>query len=403
MKSLTRIFITLCILLSLATTSVAENNDIYEQSLLQTLSDIRQLNHDQALSDTRKFIKQYPTSKVGQMLYADLLLAKASALPSIGFGIQQKSQRNDLTLEIKQRLSSTHTPAYQGLLPDSILHLADNQPYFLLLDQSQSRLYVYRNDMGTPVLEADYFFSIGLKGSGKQKRGDQKTPIGVYHVTSYIDDDALPDLYGRGAFPINYPNSWDKRKQRTGNGIWLHGTPSNTYNRAPLSSNGCMVVSNPDFINLKPYIKPEFNTPIIVVKSINWLDKFEWASQQKLFVETITSWLAAWENKAHAEYIQHYSTSDFTSGGRDFNQFDRYKRRVNNAKTFIQVDISNLNIYRYPEEDNLILMQFDQAYRSNNFNLDSPKELYWKLQNDAWKIVHEGSRKINTRKALALN
>ena len=393
-----------CLMLLISPKLYAEEiNDIYEQSLIQAVSDIQQLNHQQALDDTRKLLEQYPTSKVGQMLYADLLLAKAGVLPSIGYGMQQQSQRDDLTLEIKQRLSSQQTPADQGLLPDSLLQLADNQPFYLLLDQSQSRLYVYRNEQGKPILEADYFLSIGLKGSGKEKRGDQKTPIGVYHVTQYIDDEALPDLYGKGAFPVNYPNSWDKRHRRTGDGIWLHGTPSYTYNRAPLSSNGCMVVSNPDFINLKKYISPEMNTPVIVVKDIRWIDEGQWMVQQQQMNLLLSEWIKDWENKNHDDYISHYSTTEFNARGRNYQQWSDYKRRVNAAKTFIDVDVSNLSIYRYPGEEELILMQFEQAYSSNNLSVESPKELYWKKQSNGWKIVSEDSRKVQLRKTLATN
>ena len=393
-----------CLMLLISPNLYAEEiNDIYEQSLIQAVSDIQQLNHQQALDDTRKLLEQYPTSKVGQMLYADLLLAKAGVLPSIGYGIPQQSQRDNLTLEIKQRLSSLQTPADQGLVPDSLLQLADNQPFYLLLDQSQSRLYVYRNEQGKPILEADYFLSIGLKGSGKEKRGDQKTPIGVYHVTQYIDDEALPDLYGKGAFPVNYPNSWDKRHRRTGDGIWLHGTPSYTYNRAPLSSNGCMVVSNPDFINLKKYISPEMNTPVIVVKDIRWIDEGQWMVQQQQMNLLLSEWIKDWENKNHDDYISHYSTTEFNARGRNYQQWSDYKRRVNAAKTFIDVDVSNLSIYRYPGEEELILMQFEQAYSSNNLSVESPKELYWKKQSNGWKIVSEDSRKVQLRKTLATN
>jgi len=35
----------------------------------------------------------------------------------------------------------------------------------------------------------------------------------------------LSDFYGAGAYPVNFPNIWDRRKQRSGHGIWLHGLP----------------------------------------------------------------------------------------------------------------------------------------------------------------------------------
>jgi len=45
----------------------------------------------------------------------------------------------------------------------------------------------------------------------------------------------------------------------------------------------------------------------------------------------------------------------------------------------------------HPDEC-LMLMQFDQNYRSNNLNVESTKELYWRLTGSSWKIVYEGNR-----------
>ena len=36
---------------------------------------------------------------------------------------------------------------------------------------------------------------------------------------------SLGMIGGDGAFPLNYPNEWDRRLNKTGSGIWLHGTP----------------------------------------------------------------------------------------------------------------------------------------------------------------------------------
>jgi len=175
----------------------------YEQSILDAIRNIQGLNHAQALDSTRKLIKQYPNSRLGQMLYADLLLAKTEPLAQIGSGISTDRALRDFTQEIQLRWKHDKSLTHKGLLPENILFMAKSQPYVILVDQQNSRIYVYRNQNGTPVLETDYFITIGLKGPGKQKRGDQKTPIGIYHVTRYIDDQELPDLYGRGAAAVS--------------------------------------------------------------------------------------------------------------------------------------------------------------------------------------------------------
>jgi murein L,D-transpeptidase YafK len=376
---------------SLASEVPSEN---YEQSLLDTIKNIQSQNHAQALDSTRKLIKQYPNSRLGQMLYADLLLAKTEPLAQIGSGIPTAQAVLDFTQEIQLRWQNDTSSAHKGLLPGNILFMAKDQPYVILVDQQSSRIYVYRNEQGVPVLETDYFITIGLKGPGKQKRGDQKTPIGIYHVTRYIDDQQLPDLYGRGAFPISYPNVWDERKQRTGGGIWIHGTPSYTYNRSPLASNGCIVVSNPDFTGIDRYISAGIKTPVIVAQHVDWLTETQWRQQRGEMQAVLNNWVSDWESLNHDRYRQNYSQTDFYAQNRDFKNWDARKRWTNRNKTRIEVNYSDLNIFVYPGEENLVLMQFGQTYESSNFNVNSPKELYWLKDNSEWKIVYEGVRKF---------
>ena len=361
----------------------------YEQSLLETIKEIQGQNHEQALHSTRELIRQYPHSRLGHMLYADLLLAKAEPLTEIGSGIKMDNASRDFRYEIQQRWKHDKDQTHENLYPQNILFLAENQPYVILVDQHSSRIYVYRNQGGDLQLETNYFITIGLKGYGKEKRGDQKTPIGIYQVTRYIDGGELPDLYGEGAFPINYPNAWDKRKQRTGGGIWLHGTPSYTYNRSPWASDGCIVVSNPDFLHIGNFISPDLYTPVVVTEKVDWLTREQWLEQRQQAIQLLSSWIFDWESLDHDKYSSHYSRSELEAYGRNFKAWDGHKRWVDRDKTWVEIEYNKLNIFNYPGEDNLMLMQFDQSYRSNNLSIDSSKELYWRKNTDQWQIVYE--------------
>ena len=389
-----KLFPAFVILLSLSVSLLADEptDNNYEQSLLDTIREIQSLDHERALNSTRDLIRQYPHSRLGHMLYADLVLAKAEPLTEIGSGIETDRAMQDFRYEIQQRWQHGNSQAHQNLYPENILFLADDQPYVILIDQQSSRVYVYRNDGGNLLLEADYFITIGLKGYGKQKRGDQKTPVGIYHVTRYIDGMELPDLYGEGAFPISYPNAWDLRKQRTGGGIWIHGTPSYTYNRSPWASNGCIAISNPDFLHIDNYIQPGLHTPVIFAAEVNWISREQWLAKRQQVMQLLSSWLIDWESLDQEKYSRHYSRSELDAYGRDFKSWDGHKRWVNRNKTWIEVEYSKLNIFNYPGEDNLLLMQFEQNYRSNNLSIESSKELYWRKTDAQWQIVYEGSR-----------
>ena len=98
--------------------------------------------------------------------------------------------------------------------------------------------------------------------------------------TCFLHDNDLPELYGNGAFPINYPNSWDKRNNKTGYGIWIHGVPRDTYSRPPLASEGCVVTSNKTLLKLKEFIHLG-ETKIILTEEIDWITKKEWKEIEK--------------------------------------------------------------------------------------------------------------------------
>ena len=77
-------------------------------------------------------------------------------------------------------------------------------------------------------------------------------------------------MYGSGALTLDYPSPIDTWQKRTGSGIWLHGSPSSQYARAPTATDGCVVLANDDMTRLVQLgIQPE--TPVIIVEKLNWL------------------------------------------------------------------------------------------------------------------------------------
>ena len=87
----------------------------YEQSLLETIKEIQNQNHEQALNSSRDLIRQYPHSRLGHMLYADPLLAKAEPLKGIGSGIETDRAMLDFRHEIKQRWQHEAGRLYRSL------------------------------------------------------------------------------------------------------------------------------------------------------------------------------------------------------------------------------------------------------------------------------------------------
>ena len=235
--------------LSYSTEAIVQSEEA-ETALLEVLDHMRNGNNENALSAAENLSKNYPNFKLGKIIYADLLSSYQSRKPKLG-SISKDKELIDLKNEAKARINFSSIYKKKDLLPKSIIQLAKNVPYAFLVELSKSRLYLIKNNNGIPEVISDYYVSIGKAGFNKKVSGDNKTPIGIYKITSYLIDQDLPELYGDGAYPLNYPNVWDKKNKKTGYGIWIHGVPRDVYSRPPLTSEGCVVTSNHTLKKLK--------------------------------------------------------------------------------------------------------------------------------------------------------
>lgn len=226
----------------------------------------RQLNA--ALDELDRLVARYPNFRLAHLVRGDLLLARARPIELFGnTGHAARERLDELRAEAYVRLRAFNDQPRSNLIPRYLLRFAPSQKHAIVVDAGRSRVYVYENAGGTPRIVTDYYTTLGKRGIEKLSEGDKKTPIGVYYVTSRISGSKLPDLYGWGAFPINYPNEWDRMLGKTGYGIWLHGVPSDTYARAPLASDGCIALANPDIENLGKRVQVGM-TPVIIAESV---------------------------------------------------------------------------------------------------------------------------------------
>ncbi len=386
--------ITFCLAASLSVNVFALDihaEDRYEDELIKTIDSLSQQQLDPALTRIEKLVNENPKFKLAQLIYADLLIAKAQPLNEFGARAKATPKAlNELRSEAKQRWSHYISPPNKKLIPASIIKLSDKTDYAVIVELDHSRLYIFKNDNGVPKLVKDYYATIGKKGADKYVEGDNKTPIGVYNVTRFIADNKLPDLYGTGAFPIDYPNTWDKRLGKTGHGIWLHGTPTSTYSRPPLSSEGCVALSNDDFTNLRSFVDVR-RSPVVITKKINWLSTEDWLEQQKNNTALLNNWVKDWESLDSQRYLSHYSKEKFRSGRKNYRWWSNHKTKVNANKSFINIKLNDVSIFRYPGVENMLEFSFQQDYRSNNYSKVGNKRLYWQRNKDQqWQIIYEG-------------
>jgi murein L,D-transpeptidase YafK len=368
-----------------------------EALLSSTLHELGNRRLEAAVTEIDKVIREYPNVRLAHLIRGDLRLARARPLTTVGNAKGAPLDRlEELRAEARARLARMQQQRPVNLVPRYVVQLHPEQLHALVVDTARSTLYVFENHDGEARYVTDYYVSIGKNGIDKFRAGDNKTPLGVYHVTGRMSREKLVTTYGKlaeqygiGALPINYPNEWDRREGRHGHGIWLHGVPFDTYSRPPLASNGCIALTNEDFTRISRDVQIGL-TPVIVANGVEWVVPGAGIPLRTELTRQVERWRQDWENRDTDQYLAHYAAG-FSAGRKNLAQWSAQKRKVDAGKTWVRVKLDRVSIFLYPGRDDLAVVTFNQDYASNNLVHQMRKRQYWIREDGGWRILHEGA------------
>lgn len=360
-----------------------------EAQLVKSLQAINDNRLDIALNEVDSLLQTNPNFKLAQLVKGDLLMARAGAIENFGNAPNAShAEIENLRDEARVRLQRVLAQPDPKLAPRFLWRMDAGQKYALVVDASLATLYVYENVNGEPRYVTDFYTTIGKLGAEKTYEGDQRTPVGVYFLQAGLPKNKLSDFYGNGAYPLSYPNEWDRKNKRSGSGIWIHGTPSDTYSRPPRASNGCVVLANDDLDKLAPYLQAGV-TPVIIANRMSWSNEQDHEERAEL-LRSVEQWRKDWSSLDTDAYLKHYAPT-FSNDNMDYSAWAKQKQLVNSAKSWIKVNLANISIFTYPEQPDLVVVNFEQDYSSNNLSNRMKKRQYWMKQNNLWKIIYEGA------------
>lgn len=357
--------------------------------LLEVYKSISTNNLRNAQLKIDELIEVYPHFQLGHLIRGDLLLMHTQAVNKFGASPKASAERlKDFREEASVRLKSIRDKPDPDLIPRSVLQLRDDQKQILLVDAKRSRLYLYENIGGTPRLVMDYYISQGKLGINKLKEGDQRTPVGVYYITSHLTGTKLPDFYGPGALPINYPNEWDKINGRSGSGIWLHGVSSEIFSRPPLASDGCVVLANSDFLNIAATVEIG-RTPIIISEQVEFVNLTKWNADKLVASKLIEDWRADLESLNQNRLLANYSHNFKTLQGEGIHAWFLKQRQSTDGLHNISIKLRDVTQFQYPGKDEIIVSTFTQESIIGKNRTNIRKRQYWIKEASRWRIIYE--------------
>lgn len=268
-------------------------------------------------------------------------------------------------------------------------------------------VYEYRNDTWRFVTR--YGIATGKNDGKKLSPGDRKTPEGLYFIIGLRRPPDLLPKYGPLAYEINFPNSRDRLIDRSGSGIWIHGTEDGGK---PDGTLGCIAMKNRDLQDLHDKLGAGIGTPLVIVdlffvqKPDALLDPSyltqqrmrilaEYRENQGEFAELIDRWRNAWVDQDIGTYSSFYDTDSFFGQGLYWEGWKERKARTFDNYSFIEITIEDLILTSL--SDSLAAVEFVQTYSSDVVTIKDWKAIQLTKTNDSWKINREESFPIKER------
>lgn len=293
-------------------------------------------------------------------------------------------------LAILIALSTTGTLRAEPV-PAWLVRLPESTPTVFVAETAASSLHRFdRTATGVEKVRQDYI-SIGQGGTGKQYAGDRRTPLGIYFVTEQLDTTRLHEKYGATAFPLDYPNAWDRRQGRTGDGIWVHGVDANGGTRPPLDTDGCIALPNVRLLELERYFEPN-TTPVLIGEEIDWVEAKQVEAVRVALESAVAEWAGSLESGDMFSWLSLYDET-FEHWGMNKAEWSAFSLATFGDRAISAVTVSNLLLLGDPVEDGLYLSRFRlEVSEGEERTVVSMRRMYWRRSaSGAYTIVAEES------------
>lgn len=366
-----------------------------EKRLLAVYKLIGEGRHREALAQAESLARDYPNFQLAQLAVGDLLMARTRPIrrmgdvpePDSAHSLQAAATLDELRNESRQRVDAQRSRPPAQSAPAQFLELSPRSRHAIAVDASRSRLYLFENTGKGLQLIADYYASVGKLGIEKALEGDQRTPLGVYFITSRLDPATLKDFYGAGALPINYPNPLDQSRGKTGGGIWLHGTPPDQFARAPLATDGCVALANPDLERILRTVEPR-STPVVIARQLQWVAPHSVSAERKSFDAVLNAWRSA-KSQGDMQRLLGFYAPDFQGyRKKPLDEWAKVLQAEARALKGRELQLKDKSYLRWTDSADTMVVTFGEV--AEGARTGPVKRQYWARRGQQWQIFFEG-------------
>lgn len=275
------------------------------------------------------------------------------------------------------------TAVAESVLPTHLFFKESSLDHVILVDKTAKKLSIYSVKDDLPKRLKTYSnVLLGENFGDKLVEGDKKTPEGVYRITRFIPDEKLAPIYGIGSYPLSYPNFLDRKKGKTGYGIWIHGVNDKEHKEF---TQGCVAIQNNEMKELIDLAL--VNNMVVITDNVSYGDGQMYESERSQWLTYLNDYVQSWE-KGDFEQFKTFIHDDFSNQkGQGASSFLNSKKQLMSVYPYKKIETTDVAILRVNNDSSVI--SFKQNYCAPNMLITGKKKLYVTKTGSSWSVIGE--------------
>ena len=165
----------------------------------------------------------------------------------------------------------------------------------------------------------------------------------------------------------------------------MHGTPPAQFARAPKTTDGCVVLSNPDLQQLLK-IGEIRGTPVVIASSLQWVTPESLSKRKRDFAQVLERWRRT-KVQGDLSQLMAFYAADFTAGNKSVADWRHSVAQELARARGRDIQLKNVSHVQWMEGADTMVVSFGEVVKGERRG--SVKTQYWIRQGGGWRIFSE--------------
>ena len=165
------------------------------------------------------------------------------------------------------------------------------------------------------------------------------------------------------------------------------GVTADQFARAPLATDGCVALANPDLERLLRTVEPR-STPVVIARQLNWVQPHSVQADRQSFEAVLNAWRSARTNGDMQRLMGFYAPDFQGQKQKTLAEWSTVLQAETRALRGRTIELKDKSYLRWTDTTDTMVVTFGEV--AEGARTGPVKRQFWARRGDRWQIFFEG-------------